>query len=419
MNEKLYDRNFILAFVSSSFFVLANTLLAHYARWIDFLGGDERDVGWIMGGGALVGLVCRPWVGQIIDRLGARKTLAIGYAIFAAAALGNLTLGDLGPGIYLLRTATVVGVAVAFASSLTYVTQITPPARRTEAIGISGAGGFFGMLFGPALGDWLLGASERTRGDFQSMFLVTAAAVSAPMVLLLFMDDPPRRAGHAHPIRLRQFLQTIRRHWPGAILSVNLVFGMCLTVPFVFLANYIDEIGMTAIAPFFFAYAGWGLFLRVLLRRLPDRVGRRKVLLAGMVALSAGMCCFLLVRSSNPWWLVAPALLCGTGHSLMFHTMTALALEPFPNEVRGVGAVLSLMMLDLGQIAGAPVLGNIAYYYGYDRLFLTAAAACLAVAGCYAWSSVPVWRERRRRATAAAALDPGAEELTPRACRAD
>ena len=47
--ERLYDRNFLIAFASQTCFVGANTLMAHYARWIEFLGGDLRQVGYIMG----------------------------------------------------------------------------------------------------------------------------------------------------------------------------------------------------------------------------------------------------------------------------------------------------------------------------------------------------------------------------------
>ena len=90
-----------------------------------------------------------------------------------------------------------------------------------------------------------------------------------------------------------------------------------------------------------------------------------------------------------------PALICGTGHSLMFHTGTSLVLESFPSSVRGTGSSLSLTMLDVGLIAGAPVLGSIADRFGYDWLFITVGTSCFVVGAVYAWSSIPVWRARR------------------------
>ena len=54
--------------------VVANAMLVHFARWVAFLGGDERDIGWIMSVGAVSAVFLRPWVGSWIDRLGPRRT---------------------------------------------------------------------------------------------------------------------------------------------------------------------------------------------------------------------------------------------------------------------------------------------------------------------------------------------------------
>ena len=82
--SRLYDRSFAVALVSQMGFVLANTLMAHYARWIAFLGGGVRDVGWIMGAGSIVGLLLRPWTGQWITLLGNED-----FRFFPAFLAGN------------------------------------------------------------------------------------------------------------------------------------------------------------------------------------------------------------------------------------------------------------------------------------------------------------------------------------------
>jgi len=109
--SRLYDRSFACAFFSQIGFVLANTLMAHYARWIDFLGGDVEQVGFIMGAGSLVGLFLRPWIGQCIDRIGARNVWLLGYLIFGIGAAVNFGLSDLGIGIYVCRSLLVLGAA--------------------------------------------------------------------------------------------------------------------------------------------------------------------------------------------------------------------------------------------------------------------------------------------------------------------
>ncbi len=398
---RLYDRSFALTFLCQVSFVLGNVMMAHYARWIEWLGGSVREVGWIMGAGSIAGLVLRPWMGQWINRLGARRTWALGLLIFSGVTLGNLLVEDLGWEIYVLRSCLVLGAAFVFASSLTYITQLAPPHRRTEAIGTLGAAGFVGMLAGPYLGDIILGASTRTRGDFTLLFVAATAVLPLSALLLLFVRTPPGKDRSA-PTRLRDFLRTVRAHWPGTILLVNVLFGVCMSIPFGFLASYIDEVGLTvpgtsAIGVFFVGYAGWGITIRLGLRGVPDRVGRRRVLLAGMVIMALGMFSFLLVDPAECWWLLVPGVICGSGHALMFHTMISLAIERFPAEVRGTGSALTLMMVDGGMIAGAPILGQIAESFGFDALFITVGVSCLVVASIYTWASIPVWVERYRR----------------------
>lgn len=414
----LYNRYFVLAIASQTCFVISNTLMAHYARWIEFLGGGVRDVGWIMGVGAVLGLLLRPWLGQWINRLGPRATWMVGYAVFAYGSLGNLMLSDLGPLIYLQRSCLVLGAAIVFASSLTYVSQTAPVERRTEAIGILGTGGFMGMLLGPALGDLMLGAGVRERSDFVVLFVIAGLGILVPAILICFLPTPAGQ-GRGASLRIADFARTVWKHWPGTILLVDVAFGVCMAVPFGFLASYIDRVplripGVSVIGLFFWCYAGWGLVVRVVLRRLPELVGRRKVLLSGMVSMSAGMLCYWLVDTASPWLIVVPALVTGMGHGLMFHTMTALTIESFPDKVRGTGSALALMMMDLGMIGGAPIMGQIAEVYGFQWMYTAIGALVAVSAVVYTISSVPVWRARRQQRRRRAPVEPArAAEAAP------
>ena len=397
-DTRLYDRNFLLAMASQTSFVIANTLTAHYARWIEFLGGDLRQVGWIMGTGALLGLILRPWLGQWINRFGPRRMWLIGFGTHAVGCIGNLIQYDLGVGIYFLRTCLVFGSAIVFSSGLTYASQAAPANRRTEAIGILGVGGFIGMLIGPVLGDLFLGADERDRAAFGSLFISAGLANIFP-VLMICMIKAPKHQNPKSRTRLRDFLSTCKEHWPGMILLIDLAFGVCMTIPFGFLASYIDQEkliipGVSVFGLYFWCYAGWGLTVRVVSRRVPEMFGRRKVLLVGTFFMSIGMFCFFLVDSANPWKIMIPALITGTGHGLMFHTMTSLTIENFPIESRGTGSALSLMMLDLGTFVGSPILGEIAEVYGFAWLFIAVGGFCLFSGVLYLWSSIPVWKSR-------------------------
>lgn len=397
----LYNRNFAFAFISQVGFVLANTaLMGHYARWVGFLGGRVDTAGWITGTASIAGLVLRPWIGQWIDRWGAKTVWLLGYFIFVAGALSNLLLHDLGIGVYVCRALIVVGGAFVFSSSVTYVTHLAPPERRAEAIGMLGVAGFVGIVFGPFWAELTL-SPERTRGEFETIFIVSAGLLVLPILLLLFLKKPDAE-GRRRSTGLREFVQTARLYWPGMIFFVQATFGLCMTIPFVFLTKFIDDAGLegkgfSIASLFFMCYAGWGLTLRLILRRAPERFGRRKLLLVGMAVMGLGMLSFWLVSAEHAWRIVIPALLCGSGHSLIYHTCTALLLESFPDNVRGVGSALSMIAMDLGTVGGSQILGEIAFHFGYNTLFAIVAALNVTAGIVYACVSIPVWQERARR----------------------
>jgi len=400
-SNRLYDRNFVLALASQTSFVIANTLMAHYARWIEFLGGNVQHVGWIMGGGAVLGLLLRPWMGEGINRLGPQTTWLIGYGLFAVGACGNLLIHDLGPTIYLLRSCLVLGAAIVFTSSLTYITRVAPVQRQAEAIGILGSGGFLGMLLGPVLGDLILSADVRMRDDFVVLFLAAGLGGVLPAILVCCMSTPRERNPNS-VLKLSESVRTTAKYWPGTIVLVNIAFGVCMTVPFIFLTSYVDQEhlklpGLSIIGLFFWCYAGWGIVVRVGLRRMPERWGRRKILITGMLFMSMGMFCFAFVDRAHPAMIVVPALITGTGHGLIFHTMMSLTVASFPSQVRGTGSALALMALDMGTIVGAPLLGLIAESVGYVWMFAAVGGVSLLVTLTYAYSSIPVWQERARQ----------------------
>lgn len=381
--NELYNRNFFLAAASQTCFVVANTLMAHYARWIEFLEGSVRDVGWVMSFGAILGVCFRPWIGQWINRFGAKRMWISGFCIFAIGTIGNLATFDIGPLIFILRSIVVLGAAIVFASGLTYISQVAPVHRQAEAIGIVGIGGFVGMLIGPVTGDLLLGVADRQRGNFTLLFIV-AALGNLLTIALVSQLKTPIRPTHAGQLSARAFVVSVIKHWPGTILLVDLIFGLCMAIPFGFLASYIDEVplvipGVSIMGLYFWCYAGCGIFLRIVGRRLPENFGRRRVLLVGCAMMAAGLASFTVVSARAPVLIVVPATLSGLAHGLMFHTMTSLTLSKFPAEEHGTGSSLALMMLDMGTICGAPLLAMLVDWFDFDKMFLIAAGIVAAV----------------------------------------
>ena len=393
-DNRLYDRSFLLAFLSQVLFVPANAALVHYAEWVQFLyPGDEDkallELGYITSFGAIVGFVTRPWLGQLVNRLGARTIWMIGYLLFIAGFMGNLMLDDVNWVIYSLRGIMFLGVASIFTSSITYITLTTPESRRTEAIGILGVGGFIGFLIGPMIGDMILGTNPGLV-EFEQFFWMGSVCVMASMSLLFFMPSPPGNV-QAGSLSLKQFIRTCRTYWPGSIIYVNIAFGLSMTVPLHLLKKFVldnelngvmvGELGFITI--FYLVYAGWGMTIRILLKNAPDRIGRRKILCVGVISMVLGYCGYCTISVGNMWMVLVPALLCGTGHGLTYHCMTALSIQTFPSENRGTGSALALMAFDCGILVGMPVMARLVVWQGYNAMFLTVAATITIISAIY------------------------------------
>lgn len=343
---------------------MGNTLLIHFARYVTLMGGDERDIGYIAGVATIGAFVLRPWMGRCIDVLGARTTWAGGYTVFIGATVALLAIDDIGPSLYLLRFVGTLAFSFIFASMLTYLSHTTEPRRLAEAIGSVGAGGFIGMIVGPALGDLFVGEVTRTWTDFVWLFGTASGLVAISLCLIPFLQSAP-----AHPdARQAPFFKSIYRHWPGMILLIAFAFGMCMAGIFAFLPDFADNREIHHVGGFFVVYGTWAILLRIVFRTLPQRIGRRRQLMIGMGFMAAGIFSFVWVDHAA--MLVLPALLCGTGHSLGFHALMAAAVESFPQPLRGLGTSIVLMTFDAGGMIGAPLLGVLAKRYDYGTAYL-------------------------------------------------
>jgi MFS family permease len=409
-----FGRNFFIAFCAQFWFTIAATLWAQYSRWINFLGGDESAVGWIMGGGTALALLIRPWLAETISRFGAKRTWLFGMLLLAVTAVGNLFLGGLGAPLFLLQTASTVATAVIYAAGLTYVAEIAPPKDRTEMIGAFGVAGFAGVLIGPSLTDFVLNGHDRSRENFVWMFVGATAVLAVAILLVANLRQPPRLT-RTSPFGVDHFFRDLRRYWPGAVVWVNFVFGVCMIVPFRFLSRFVDAAHLESfgLGNFFVVYAGVGIVVRLSMRDWPERWGLATTVFCAMIGYGIGLATFPWADSGHAWRLMIPAFICGLCHAVWFHSLIALTIAPFPADKRGDGAVLALMMQDLGHVVSMPILGQLADVH-FRYLFFAASATCFVFAFYFGWSKLHARRRRLIEAQEHAAFEsPVAVESMP------
>ena len=157
------------------------------------LGFSTAALGWVITAYTLVFGGCLLAAGRLADRIGRRRTFALGLAWFAAASLAC----GLAPGAAFLRAAPAaqgVGAALVSPAALALVTSARPEGRaRARALGWWTAAAAGGGASG-----WVLGGILSGLFDWRWVFLVNVplcagAALLAPRVLDEWRDPHATR----------------------------------------------------------------------------------------------------------------------------------------------------------------------------------------------------------------------------------
>ena len=307
--QRLYGGRFLLVFAILFAYMCGHSMLVHLPKYVVALGGDIATVGGIFGIGMVGSLVTRPFVGRWIDRAGCRTVLLAATLLAAASVFAfpwvqriELVLG--------LRVLVQMALAAMLATVAVLAARIAPPGRSAECLAMIGIGGLGGLMVGPIIGDVIFGRGVESNPSFIAFFSI-AAGVHAG-AFLLALATPSTRIALDAGIRRPPFWRLMVDHWPGAILVVALCLAFAQAIPVMFIERFVVERDIGRVTLFFAAYSPTAIGLRVVLRRLPARLGRKRTLLLGMAAYVIGL--LLLTRVGREVDVLLPAVVAGMGH---------------------------------------------------------------------------------------------------------
>lgn len=125
-------------------------------------GGDQVDIGLIMGAFTLSSVLCRPWISDMIDRLGRKKSYAAGSAIMAIMPLAYLFFRPGTPldrfylPLLVIRVVHGIGFAICITAAFTCIADIIPHERLNGGLGIFGISGLAGTALGPFIAEVII-----------------------------------------------------------------------------------------------------------------------------------------------------------------------------------------------------------------------------------------------------------------------
>jgi MFS family permease len=324
--------------------------------------------------------------GHLGDRWGRKRVLVIGWLFAIPVPLLVMWAPSWG---WIVFANVLLGINQGLAWSTTVIMKIdlVGPARRGLAMGLNEFAGYLAV----ALAALLTGEIAARTGLRPEPFYLGIAVVALGLALsaLLVRDTtaharheasihPPARDAHAPGARAL-LARTVWRDPALASASHaglvnNLNDGMAWGLfPLFFAAAGLSlrEIGLLA-----FAYpATWGL-AQLWTGALSDRVGRKWLIVVGMVVQGAALVSLALTRGLLPW--LAATTLLGLGTAMVYPTLLAAIADVAHPAWRGRAVGVYRSWRDLGYAAGALLAGALADAFGLSPAIAAVGAVTIA-----------------------------------------
>ncbi|MGD9905397.1 MAG: MFS transporter [Vicinamibacterales bacterium] len=361
-----------------SYAICRTPLLPLYAR---DLGAGPELVGLVVGASTLAGVVVKLPAGALSDIVGRRPMLLAGAAVFAVLPFAYLAVSTLA-GLVVLRYlhghATAIFGPVASAS----VSDLAPAGRRGAWLSGYAAAQGAGQALGPFLAGVLIAG-----GSFAPAFL-TAGVIGLAAPLVVGGWRPPPRAVVAGPRwpALRDGIRDVVRDRRLLVASVanagQFVLSGALNA---FLPLYaLEVVGLTATQTggLFAIQTVATLLMRPVGGGLSDRLGRRALIVAGLVVCAATVAVIPLATSGAA--LAACVTVYAAGVAATAMAATAFVTDVTSRARYGAAHGVFGTIYDIGDALGPLAAGLVVAAAGYPAMFRAGAALALGIAALFA-----------------------------------
>lgn len=322
-----------------------------FARRLGDFGSGVEALGTMAMAYSLTSIVASPFMGSLADRFGRRPLILGSLAVYVITFIGYL-LATSTEMFIILRAA--AGALTAGLGPAVYgtIADVTPESQRGRWIGIMSGGSAIGFTVGPYIGGVLY-----DNWGYVAPFLVSVVVAALALLVALIMVPETR----SRVVRRRSALRQRRlasnstgqaASAGGASESIMKVlprpistFGVLLFISFVaffawsfaepqMMFYIFDDLGWTT-AQFGAAAGAYGvasLLGQIGLGRLSDRIGRKPVLILGLILFSAQ---FVGLFLSPLFWQIAFSfLVAGLGEALYSPALSAFYLDITPEQHR-------------------------------------------------------------------------------------
>lgn len=398
---RLFDRRFYILCVGTVLFMASfGMVLPELPGILTELGHPDK-IGWLVGLFTIGAFVARLFSGRMADSAGRIPVMLIGSVVTLIAGVAYLLVWWFAPRdapphggmsvtvLLLLGIRLFHGLSTGFrpTGATAYLTDITPFARRGEALGFLGVAGNVGMAAGPALGSFLA-----VEVGYEAMFGAAAVLGLLALLMTLVLEEslPNARRITWQDFNLFQGKLLDFSTWRSslAMLAPAFAFGAFLTVT----PDFVGDLGYTYKGAFNMLAVLASIAMRFVAGKASDRHGRVPLMVLGAWMLAAGM--YLLATATDQTSAAIAGVVYGLSVGINMPTVFAWTADMAKPGKIALALGTMLMALELGIGFGAFLSG--ALYEGVlERIpmIYKMAAAVAAVSGLAL--SVHGWRLKR------------------------
>jgi MFS transporter, DHA2 family, methylenomycin A resistance protein len=372
------------------------------------LGGGVAGLQWVVDGYTLMFAALLLTAGSLSDRLGAKRAFGSGLAVFVLASVACGLAPALG---FLIAARFVQGTAAAamMPASMALIRQAFPdPKARGRAVGVWAMGGAVASSSGPVLGgvlnlvDWRLIFFLNVPAGVVALMLLAHTKPSQPRVVpfdvigqitgvlamggLTFGAIEAGSRGFADPAVIAAFAvaavalagfvraQQVVAHpmmplqlFRSRTVIITVASGFAFMVgyyglPFVISLFLQQHRGLTALQTgvVFLPMMLTGLLLTPFSARLGERLGRKALIVAGLLLMTAGLAVIGLLPASAPLGLLAASMvLVGLGGPTVSPPATAVLLDAVAHDQAGVASGVFNTSRQVGGALAVAVFGGL------------------------------------------------------------
>jgi len=375
----------LAVFIDLIGFGIVLPLLPSYAAQFH---ASDTAIGIMVASFSFMQFIFAPLWGRLSDRIGRRPVLLVGLA---GSSLSYLLFAFADGFNALLLSRVVAGAMGATVSvAQAYLADVTPPERRSRAMGMLGAAFGLGFVVGPALG----GISSRW-GD-AAPGLVASSLTAANFLLALWKLPEP--ALHRHVAQDTAVVHWTRFAEPFVVVALSTV---AFTVMYVVFPLQVERaLGYSRHqTAYFFVLLGIvsALVQGGVVGRLAPRFGEPALMVSGGWLLLAGLGGLALTLGAPNAGPQVTSLVLGSlifvalGSGLIGPSASSYVSRTAPDAEQGRALGLLQSVASVSRVIGPALAGGLTHHFGARVAFLVAAGAA-GIAGL-----VPLWGGRRSR----------------------